>query len=94
MLLHHLNIAQYIHEEAVGLASLPLQLLPHFEGNGHGFGILVALRGMRFLKDQHGWYALGVNAVGHHLGPGHAWLIPAVIVQSPCLLRILVPDEA
>jgi hypothetical protein len=46
LLLHHLVIAQYIYEEAVGLASLPLQLLPHIEGNGHGLGILVALRGL------------------------------------------------
>jgi hypothetical protein len=46
LLLHHLIIAENIHEVAVGLASLPLQLLPHLGWNEHGLRILVALRGL------------------------------------------------
>ena len=95
LLPHHLIIGKHVHEEAVGLASLPLQLLPHRGMNEHGLvRINAGLRGLRFLKDEHSWYALSVDAVGHHLGPGHAWLVPAIIVHCPCLLRVLVPDEA
>ena len=52
------------------------------------------MRVLSFLKDQHCWYALGVDAVCHHLGPGHACLVLAVIVHCPCLLSVLVPNEA
>lgn len=55
---------------------------------------MVALRGLRFLKDEHGRYTFGVDAIGHYLNPGHAWLVPTVIEHSPLLIHILVPDEA
>lgn len=55
---------------------------------------MVALRGLRFLKDEHGRYTLRVDAIGHYLNPGHACLVSAVIEHSPRLIRVLVPDEA